>query len=399
MIMTSHDKKVGIIGLGEIPYGEHWELSLRDLAAMAIEVAYDSVQKGGFDKEDVGALFVGNAAAELFVGQGHVNALVADAAGMVDTPSFRIEAADASGAAAFRAAYMAIQSGIIDTAMVVGVEKMWDQTSNSRVTSILANTMLDHDWEVEPGLTYTSAFAMMARAYFEEFGVTKEQLSAVSAKNHYNASLNPNAHFRRAFTREQVMKSQIVADPLGLLDCSPITDGASVVILAAEEKISEYSDSPVWIKGSGHGQDYLALHSRKSLTTFESVKKASLQAFTQAGITNPAEQVDVVEVHDSFSIAELIALESMGFYPPGKAALATFEGETSLTGSLPVSPSGGLKAKGHPLGATGVGQVVELCLQLLGKAGKRQVKDAKIGVAQSLGGTGATSFVHVLEID
>ncbi len=397
--MTTTEKKIGIIGVGEIPYGEHWELSLRDLAALAIEISFDSVQKGGFDKEDVGALFVGNAAAELFVGQGHVNALVADAAGMLNVPSFRIESGDASGAAALRAAYMAVKSGVIDTAMVVGVEKMWDQTNNPRVTSILANVMLDHDWEVEPGLTYTSAFAMMARAYFEEYGVTKEELSAVSAKNHYNASMNPNAHFRRAFSREQVMKSQIVADPLGLLDCSPITDGASVVIIAAEDKVSEFSDNPIWIKGSGHGQDYLGLHSRKSLTTFESVKKASQQAFTQAGITNPKEQVDVVEIHDSFSIAELIALESMGFYPPGKAAAATFDGDTSLTGSLPVNTSGGLKAKGHPLGATGVGQVVELCLQLLGKAGKRQVKDAKVGVAQSLGGTGATALVHVLEID
>ncbi len=397
--MSTRKNEVGIIGLGEIPYGEHWDLSLRELASLAIEVAFDSVQKGGFDKGDVGALFVGNAAAEMFVGQGHVNALVADAAGLLNVPSFRIEAADASGAAALRAAYLAVKSGMIDTAMVVGVEKMWDQTSNPRVTSILANTMLDHDWEVEPGLTYTSAFAMMARAYFEEFGVNKEHLSAVPEKNHFNATLNPNAHFKRAFTREQVLKSQIVADPLGLLDCSPVTDGASVVILAADEKIPEYSDSPVWIKGSGQGQDYLALHSRESLTTFEAVKKAAKMAFKQAGITNPREQVDVIEAHDSFSIAELIALESMGFYQPGKAALATFEGETSLNGSLPVSPSGGLKAKGHPLGATGVGQIVELCLQLLGKAGKRQIKDAKVGVAQSLGGTGATALVNVLTID
>jgi len=280
----------------------------------------------------------------------------------------------------------------MDIVVAGGVEKMTDvPTSSAAVTLMGAG---DQEWEAFKGATFPSLYALMARRHMYEYGTTIEQISQVAVKSQHNASLNENAHYPFKVTLDQVMNSNMVADPLRILHCSGITDGAAAVILASEEKAKELVDDPVWIKASALATDTIALHDRKSLSRMDAAIQVARKAYNEAGIK--PEDVDFAEVHDCFSIAEILAIEALGFCEFGQGGKMTEDGETELKGRIPINPSGGLKGKGHPVGATGIAQAIEAVLQLRGKAGKRQIKDAKIGLIHNVGGSGATCVVHIL---
>ncbi len=381
---------VAIIGAGVTQFGEFWERSYRDLIT---EAGVKAIKDAGIDGIEVQALYVGSMTPGIFIQQEHIGPLVADNAGLTGIPATRVESACASGGIALREAYLAIKAGVADVVVAGGVEKMTD-ASIEHATDALAGAA-DQEWEAFHGVTFPALYAMMARRHMLEYGTTEEQMGMVAVKNHHNGAFNPNAQFRKPVTLEEVMKSSPVADPLKLLDCSPITDGAAAVILASRERARELCDNPVWITGSGQASDTLALHDRKSLCRTEAAVKASKMAYKMANVS-PAD-LDFAEVHDCFTIAEIMAIESLGFCKLGEGGKFTERGETSLKGSMPVNTSGGLKAKGHPVGATGIAQAVEAVLQLRGKAEKRQVDGAKVGLAHNVGGSGASCVVHIFE--
>ena len=384
--------RVAIIGIGMTKFGESWDKSYRDLIT---EAGAKSIIDANIDGNEVDAIFVGSMTPGLFIQQEHIGALVADYAGLIDIPATRVEAACASGGLALRSGFLSIKSGVQDIVVVGGVEEMTD-VSTSHATVALSGAG-DQEWEAFHGATFPALYALMARRHMLEYGTTEEQLAMVAAKNHHNGSLNPNAQFRNKVTVEQVMNSTPISDPLKLLDCSPITDGAAVVILATEKKAKKLVDNPVWITGSGQASDTLALHDRKSLSQTAASNKASKIAYDMAGVK--PKDIDFAEVHDCFTIAELMAIESLGFCNIGEGGKFTENGETTLNGSKPINTSGGLKSKGHPVGATGIAQAIEAVLQLRGEADKRQIKDAKIGLTHNVGGSGATSLVHIFEGD
>ncbi|MCK4327568.1 MAG: thiolase domain-containing protein [Candidatus Diapherotrites archaeon] len=381
-------EKVAIIGMGMTKFGECWDKGLRDLIA---EAGAKAVTSAGIDGKDIQAIYGGNMSAGRFIGQEHVGALIADAIGLSPIPSTRVEAACASGGLALREAYLSIAGGIYDVVVAGGVEKMTDVYTEQ--VSLTLGGAGDQEWEVFHGATFPSLYAMMARRHMHDYGTTEEQLAAVAVKNHSNGAKNPLAQFPFEITLEQVMKSSKVAEPLKLLDCSPITDGAAAVILAKESFAKKVCDNPVWITGSGHATDTLALDDRRSMTTLDATKLATKVAMKQAGIT--PKQVDLAEVHDCFTIAEICAVEDIGFVKKGEGGKAEADGMFDLNSDIPVNTSGGLKACGHPVGATGIKQAVEISWQLRGEADKRQVKDANIGLAHNVGGSGATAVVHV----
>lgn len=381
-------KEVAIIGVGMSQFGELWDRSFR---SMIVEVGMKSIHDARISPKDIDGLFGGNMSAGQFVLQEHLASLAMDEAGLLPKPAMRLEAACASGGIALRAGYMAIKSGIHDIVIAGGFEKMTDVLS-SRITGALA-TASDQEWEAFYGATFPGIYAMIAQRHMHEFGTTEEQLASVAVKNHKNGSMNPHAQFQNEITLEQVMDSTPVASPLKLLDCSPISDGAAAVVLASAEKAKELCDDPIWIIGSGHAQGSLALHSRPSITTIDATINAAQQAFRQSGLTQ--KDVSFAEVHDCFTIAEIIAIEDLGFVQKGKGGKFTEDGQTALDGPIPINPSGGLKSKGHPVGATGIAQVIEATIQLRGQAGKRQVKDAEIALTHNVGGSGGTAVVHM----
>ncbi|RLF38252.1 MAG: thiolase domain-containing protein [Thermoplasmata archaeon] len=385
-------REVAIIGVGLTKFGELWDKSFRQLIT---EAGTKAILDAGIKGSEIDALYVGSMSPGRFVGQEHVGALVADSSGLsvMHIPATRIESACASGGMALRHAYIAVAAGIHDIVIVGGVEKMTDVVG-SEATNILAMAA-DQEWEAFFGVTFPALYAMIARRHMYEYGTTREQLAMVAVKNHENALLNPNAQFHRKITVEDVINSPPVATPLNLLDCSPISDGAAALVLCPLEKAREYTDKIVKIIGSGQATDSLALHGREDICTFMSTVKASREAYKQAGIQ--PKDVDVAEVHDCFTIAEILAIEDLGFVKKGEGGKAVEEGLTARDGEIPVNPSGGLKAKGHPVGATGVAQVAEIVLQLRGEAGKRQIPDARIGLAHNIGGSGASCTVHILE--
>ena len=386
--------KVAVISASQTKFGEHWEHSLRSLSSQAVIEAMDGVPN--LKAEGVHGVFVANAGSDLLNGQSNLGALVADHAGLGGTPAFKVEASGASGGYALAQAYAAITSGLMDTVVVVGVEKMTDQVRSSAIVSLQSSTM-DAEWEALNGLTETGAFAMIAQAYFAKYPNADNQkwIASVSAKNHNHAVFNKNAHFRRAFTIDQVVNASPVSEPLTLLDCSPASDGAAVVILTKADLASKYTDTPVWYKGFGLATDTVALHDRADMTTFNANKVAGSKAFTMAGL-KPSD-IQVAEMYDNYTITELISLEDLGFFEPGKAGPASLQEKTSLkTDGLVTSPSGGLKAMGHPIGATGVAQAVEVFWQLRGEVQKeRQVKDAQNGLTHCLGGSGSNVSVNI----
>jgi acetyl-CoA C-acetyltransferase len=338
---------------------------------------------------------VGNMSGGRYLAQEHIAALIADYSGLsaLGIPSTRVEGADASGGLALRQAYLSVASGVHDIVIAAGAEKVSD-VGSEMTTDIMASSA-DREWEGFVGATIPALYALIARLHFRKYGTTPEDLALISVKNHKNGALNPKAQFKREISVEDVLNSPYVAEPLRLLDCAPLCDGAAAVILASERVAREYTDTPVYIKACAQASDYLALQSRPDVTTMRAVKLAAEAAYKQSKL-NP-ESIDVLELHDSFTIAELIAYEDLGFVEKGRGAELIREGITEIDGSLPANPSGGLKACGHAIGATGIRQAVEITYQLRNEAGKRQV-EAETGLSLNVGGTGATAIVTIYEV-
>ena len=383
-------RDVAIIGVGITKWGELWDKSLRDLFA---ETALLAIKDAEVDHID--SMYIGSMSPGLFTGQEHIASLMADYMGMGGIPATRVESACASGGLALKSAYIEVASGMSDIVLAGGVEKMTD-VSGAAATYALA-TAADAEYEGYNGITFPGLYAMMAVAHMEKYGTTREQLAKVAVKNHKNGLLNPNAQYHLELTVDAVLNSVMVADPLRILDCSPITDGAAAVILTTPEIAKKYKKhNPVWIIGCGHATDSIALHSRKEISTLEAVKKSAQKAYKMSG-KNP-KNINVTEVHDCFTIAEIAVSEALGFFEAGQGGKALDRGETEITGKNPINTSGGLKSKGHPVGATGIAQAIEVVEQLRGTAGKRQVKNAKVGLTQNMGGSGGSSVVHIMEV-
>lgn len=380
-------KDVAIIGVSQTKFGELWDDSFRDLIT---EAGIDAANDAGIEGADIESMYVGNMSAGLFVQQEHIASLIADHAGLTPIPCARIEAACASGGLALRNGIMAVASGYHDIVISAGVEKMTDVVDPTPAIA----TASDQEWEAQQGVTFPSLYAMMARRHMHEFGTTREQMAMVSVINHKNAAKNPRAQYPMEVSLEQVMSSTMVADPLRLLDCSPISDGAAAAILCPAEDAKKYTDTPIYVKASAQSSGSIALHDRKNLTTIDATVNAARKAFQMANMT--PKDIDMVEVHDCFSINGILAIEDIGFVEKGQGGPAIEDGMTQLDGEIPVNPSGGLKARGHPLGATGIAQAAELVWQLRGEAGKRQVEGAEVGMAHNIGGTGGTAAVHIL---
>lgn len=380
---------VSIVSAGLSKFGKLEGLYAREIFAQAAKEAFDNCPRLD-PKKDIQALFVGHMG-ESYEHQGHTGATLADWAGLGHVSATRTEAACASSGAALRTAICAVRSGLSDVVMVGGVEKMTHRTT-PEVTEYLAMAS-DYPFEQWHGMTFPGLYALMATAHMHAHGTTERQLAMVAIKNHYHGSLNPKAHMQKEITLETALSSRMVAWPLKLYDCSLITDGASCLILTKPELAKKYTDTPIDIIGSGQASDTIGLHERKSFTSLEAAKIAAKKAFEMAEVK--PEDIDIAEVHDCFTIAEIIAYEDLGFCKPGQGGKMVENEETRLGGRIPVNTSGGLKAKGHPVGATGTGQAYEIYLQLAGQADKRQVKDAETGLTHNVGGSGATAAVHI----
>ncbi|MCP2620287.1 thiolase domain-containing protein [Candidatus Aminicenantes bacterium AC-334-K16] len=382
-------REVAIIDVGlNKKWGELWDKSLRQIF---VEAALAALDDAGVDKID--SMYIGSMSSGLFVGQEHIGSLLADYLGKVPLSATRVESACASGGAAVRLGFMEVASGMSDVVLVGGVEKMTDVTGSEATYAL--GTAADQEYEGYHGLTFPGLYALIARAHMEKYGTTREQLALVAVKNHRHGARNPVAQYPFEITVEGVLNSVLVADPLRVLDCSPITDGAAAAILCPVEMARSLGKPIVKIIGSGQATDSIALVQRKDMTWLEATYQAAKQAYQMAN--KGPEDIDVLEVHDCFTIAEICVLEALGIVDRGEGGRATEAGLTTLGGKIPVNPSGGLKSKGHPVGATGVAQIVEIVKQLRGEAGERQVKEARVGLTQNMGGTGGSSVVHILE--
>lgn len=385
-------REVAVVGIGLTEFGEKWDTSFRNLF---VEAGANALEDAGMSGDQIDEIFVGNMSGGRFVLQEHIGALIADYAGLTKNhiPATRVEAACASGGLAFRQAYATVASGMQDIVIAGGVEKMTD-VGGSETTDALAGAA-DREWEGLVGATFPGLYAMIANDYMHKYGLTREQLAEVSVKNHRNGAKNPIAQFRKEISVEAVMRSTLVADPLRLLDCSPVTDGAAAVILCPMEMARQFTDTPVKVLASAQATDTISLHDRRDISTLDATVAAGRRAFQQASLT--PKDIGMVEVHDCFTIAELCAIEDLGFCAKGEAGKLTEDGQTALDGSIPVNPSGGLKSCGHPVGATGIKQVAEIVEQLRGEATGRQV-DAEIGMTHNVGGTGATVVCNILGV-
>jgi acetyl-CoA C-acetyltransferase len=381
--------RVAIAGVGMSKFGELWDKNLRDITLEAGMYAIFDAEVPG---SDIDGMVIGNMSAGRFTGQEHLGAQAVDLSGLGDIPAYSVEAACASGGAAVRQAYMAIKSGEHDVMLVLGSEKMSDVNQTEAMNTI--SVASDWEWEGMFGATFPALYAFMARRHMMEYGTTEEHLALPTVKNHANAAHNEFAQFQRAVPIEVVMKSAMLADPLRVLHSSPVTDGAAGLLICREDLVKKYTDTPIYIESSEQRTDTLALHDRKSITTFNSVVSSTKSALKEANLE--LKDIDVLELHDSFSIGEIMLTEDVGIAKKGEGGKALEEGITEIGGKFPVNTSGGLKARGHPIGATGVAQIVELVLQLRGDADKRQVDGAEKGLAVNLGGTGATSIVHIV---
>jgi acetyl-CoA C-acetyltransferase len=362
---------------------------LRTLAVAAGEKALANANLGPGAIE---SFYLGNFAGPEFTAQNHLAPYISTALGMRGIPSTRFEAACASSGAAFFQAYMGVASGIYDIVMVVGVEKMTCQPT-PRVTEILAGAG-DCSTEVAVGSTFPSLFAMIARRHMHDFGTTRAHLSAVAVKNHENGALNPDAQMRKVITLEQAMNARPIAEPLNLYDCYLISDGAAAVVLCAADRAREFSERPINVLGVAQASDWVALDQKPDITTFAAVRGAARKAYEMAGLG--PKDIQFAELHDCFTIAEIVAMEDLGFVERGRGGFFTAEGGTRRDGAMPINASGGLKSKGHPVGATGVAQICDLVQQIRCEAGERQLKRHSLGLAQNLGGSGATCVVTIL---
>jgi acetyl-CoA C-acetyltransferase len=372
-------------------WGEVWRKSFRELF---VDAARAAVSNAGVDHLD--SLYVGCMSGGMFVGQEHIGALMADYLGMPGIPAAHVESACASGGIAFRQAFMEVGSGMSEIVMASGVEKMTDCSGDDATAALAAAA--DQEYEVFNGATFPGLYAMMAHAHMAMYGTTRQMLTAVSVKNHFNGSMNPNAQYPFKVKPETVESSVMVADPLRILDCSPITDGAAAVIVCSEAVAKKSGKPYIKVLGSALATDTIQLAQRENMATIKSATIAAGKALAMAGMK--IGDIQFAEVHDCFTIAEIMVAESIGKYKPGQAGPAFIAGESALDGAFPINPSGGLKSKGHPVGATGVAQIVEIYKQLTGQAENgRQIKGSpKVAMAQNMGGTGASSVVHILEV-
>jgi acetyl-CoA C-acetyltransferase len=379
---------VGVVGVGQSRFGARCDASLRELAFEAVAAC---VKDAKVRWSDIDSMIVGIASDELSFAL-QPSAQVVDYLGFYPRPSFRVEGACASGSMAVRAGWMTVASGLADLVLVVGAEKM-TEVPTSVATDVLGRAG-DFLWEYPFGMTFPGYYAMIARAHMAKYGTTEEQLAAVAVKNHYYGARNPYAHMRKEITIEKAMSSFVVADPLKLYDCCLISDGAAAILLASEKMSKRLRADTVWIRGIGLGTGSLALAQREDLTTLAGTREAARQAYAMAGIG--PKDVDVAVVHDCFTIAEIVAYEDLGFCPRGEGGSLVEARETYIGGEIPVNVDGGLKSKGHPIGATGVAMAAEITKQLRGQAeSERQVPGAEIGLSHNVGGSGQHSAVHI----
>ncbi|MBA3873577.1 MAG: thiolase domain-containing protein [Anaerolineae bacterium] len=381
-------RDVAVIGIGQTPIGELWDLSLRQLGANALAQA---AADAGIEKPDT--LYVANMMATRLSNQAHLATLIADYAGWRGIEAATIEAACASGGMAFQTAVRAVASGMVDVVAVCGVEKMTDETT-AQITSALA-TAADADYEGAHGASFVALNALIMRRYMYEYKVPHEAFGAFSINAHKNAVNNPNAMFRKAITQAVYDRAPMIADPINLYDSSPICDGAAAVILAPLEMAKRLGKPIIRVRASASATDTISLADRRNILILEAAEGSARKAYQQAGV-NPSD-IDLFEVHDAFSVMSALSLEGAGFAEPGRAAYHAQDGEFAIGGRLPISTMGGLKGRGHPVGATGVYELVDLITQLRGEAGINQVKDAALGMTQNIGGTGATVVAHILE--
>ena len=382
-------RPVAVIGVGKTPFGAFPD---RDLRSLAVEAGEKCLRNANVSPAQIESFYLGNFSGPAFVGQNHLAPYISTALKIDGVPATRIEAACASSGSAFYHAWTEVAAGINDVVMVVGVEKMTSQTT-ARTSEILAQAG-DCSGEMKAGNTFASLFAMIARRHMHDFGTKKEHLASIAVKNHANGALNPDAHMRKTITLEQAMNGKPIADPLNIYDCSLISDGAAAVILAPLDRAAEFTQKPVRVLGIAQASDYVALDEKPDITTFPAVRRAGEKAYRMAGVG--AGDIQFAELHDCFTIAEIIAMEDLGFVARGKGGPYAFEGCTLRTGPRPVNTSGGLKAKGHPVGATGVAQIYDLVQQIRGEAGERQIPRHEIGLAENLGGSGGTCVVSIL---
>lgn len=379
--------KVNILGAHATKFGELWNVSPR---ALAKEAMGNALKASGLKAVQIDALFVGNMLSGILGNQANLGSLLVEELG-VQIPAFRMEGACASGGLALHNAINSLKAGQYKTVLVLGIEKMTDHSPDEITSALMA---AGSDEERMAGATFPGVYALMAQAYMQKYKVTEEDLAAISVKNHFHGSLNPKAQFKSVITVGDVMRSSKIADPLKLLDCSPISDGAAAVVITSENTINKIR-KPINIIASEVATDTLSLHDRRSFTSLSAVVEAAKKAYKKAGI-KPS-NVDVAEIHDCFSISEAIATEDLGFSEKGQGAKDIAKGKRTLfKGDIICNPSGGLKSCGHPVGATGIKQIVEITEQLRGAAGKRQIKGVKIGLTHNVGGSGTIAAIHIL---
>lgn len=382
-------RPVAVIGIGKTPFGV---FPTRDTRSLALEAVANSLKDANLRPDQVEAFYLGNFAGPGFVGQNHLAPYIAAAAGINGVPCTRFEAACASSGSAFFHAFSAVAAGLYDFVIAAGVEHMTSQPT-PKVAEILAGAG-DLAGEVKAGATFPALFAMIAKRHMYEFGTTREHLAHVAVKNHSHGVLNPMAHMRKKITLEQALNGKMIADPLTLYDCSLVSDGAAAVVICPLDRARDFQAKPIRVCGIAQTSDHLALDKKESIVTFKAVQAAAGKAYRMAGLT--AADIGFAELHDCFTIAEIIATEDLGFVAKGEGGPYAASGATTLGGERPVNTSGGLKSKGHPVGATGVAQICDVVTQLRGEAGERQVPNHAFGLAENLGGSGATAVVTIL---
>jgi len=382
-------REVAVIGIGQTKIDEHWDKSLKDLAGYAI---LDAVKDAGLNQ--VEALYVGNMMSASANHQAQLGAYIADWVGLRYAESFKLESACSSGAAAFRTGLLAVASGAVDTAVAVGVEKMTDSPGNE-ITAELA-TAADSDWEIAQGISFVALNALIMQRYMYEYGWTKNAFAPFSVNAHANGVHNPYARFQKAITEQQYLNAGMINDPINLLDASPIGDGAAAVVMVPLEKLGPSSANPVVkIIASAAATDTIAVHHRKAPLWLKAAEISSKKAYNQAGIS--PEDIDFFEAHDAFSIMAALSLEASGFAEPGQGPKLALDGAILPTGKIPIATRGGLKARGHPVGATGMYQLVEVVQQLRHQVNGTQIENARIGMAQNIGGSGSNIITHILQ--
>ena len=382
-------RAVAVVGIGKTAFGAFPD---RDLRSLAVEAGSKCLENAHVSPSQIEAFYLGNFAGPSFVGQNHLAPYIAGAMGITGVPCTRFEAACASSGSAFFHAVSAVGAGLYDIALVGGVEKMTSQ-STPKVTEILSAAG-DMTGEGHAGATFPALFAMIARRHMYQYGTTRQHLAAVAVKNHANGAKNPLAHMRKVITMEQALAGKPISDPLTVYDCSLISDGAAAVLIVPLQRAAEFTDRPVKILGIAQTSDYVALDQKKDITSFRAVQEAAQKAYIMAGVT--AQDIQFAELHDCFTIAEIIATEDLGFVKKGEGGPYALEGRTCLKGERPVNASGGLKSKGHPVGATGVGQICDVVMQIRGEAGELQLQRHSLGLTENLGGSGATAVVTIL---